>query len=338
MDLIGGDDEAVREHLSTVLDGCRPMPIRAVRKFPHGENHAVYRVSSLDEFDVERDIVVRVSNSDSDADRAQAEREAAVLDHLRGLVSPRLLHFGLSPIFGGRAVMCLEFVAGRVTRLGTASPDRMANLGSVVRRTHEVPVHDLAAVLPYTRDLSTYVDGRLVSMMSRMALVRDPLPEPTQSMFTNAARWAEQIAHRLRVAHDPGLPTLLHGDVSAGNILWTPEPVLIDWEYARIGDPADEIGYLFGQNALRAGQREGFWRGYGRGLEPSALDRMVDRVGAWEPLTLFGSALYWIDLWSRRVRAEASDITDPAAPKDPAYYLDFATRYLNRWNRLHQRL
>ena len=50
---------------------------------------------------------------------------------------------------------------------------------------------------------------------------------------------------------------LLHGDIGPGNVLWGPDPVLIDWEYTRLGDPADEIAYLFDQNALTEPQRQG---------------------------------------------------------------------------------
>ena len=55
---------------------------------------------------------------------------------------------------------------------------------------------------------------------------------------------------------------LLHGDIASGNILWSPDPGLIDWEYTRLGDPADEIAYLFDQNGLTPPRRQAFWRGY----------------------------------------------------------------------------
>lgn len=311
------------------VDGSSSRIVEVTR-FPHGENHTVYRVRCTGQGDVERDVVVRISNADSEADRAWAGREATVLAHLGGAASPRLLDYRAGGPFAGHAVMCLEHVDGGHEPLASASPDRLADLGAAVRRVHAVPVDDLAPVLHAAPDLRTYVENRAQSMLARMPLVQDPLPTAVQRRFRDVAAWAEQTTDRLRMAEGAGALVLLHGDVSAGNVLWTPQPVLIDWEYARIGDPADEIGYVFGQNALRPDQRQGFWRGYGDELDPASLGRMVERAARWEPLTLFGSALYWVDLWSRRVRAEATGSVDPSAPRDPGYYLDFATRYLDR--------
>jgi thiamine kinase-like enzyme len=128
---------------------------------------------------------------------------------------------------------------------------------------------------------------------------------------------------------------LLHGDPGAGNIIWTPQPVLIDWEYARLGDPADEIAYIFGQHGLAASQREAFWRGYRTRPDPRRhLEHVVDRVRSWEPLTLLGSALWWLERWSRRADADATGDVDPSAAKAPTYYLDHATRRLNRLEEL----
>lgn len=326
--------ECVSEYVSTILDDCWVERIAAIARFEQGENHTVYRVSYLVGLDRRRDVVVRVLNSGSDADRARAEREAAVLTQLAGTASPRILDFSRSNSLAGSAVMCLEYLPGRSVSLEAASPSQLAQLGATLRQTHATPIDELAPMLDGAPDLRRYVEDRLQSMLVRMSLVRDPLAASTQTAFHDAAIWAERTAARLRAAVDPGAPVLLHGDVSSGNILWTPKPVLIDWEYARIGDAADEIGYLFGQNALRQDQRDGLWQGYGHDGDRAAFERTVDRAAAWEPLTLFGSALYWINLWSRRVSAETTKTVDPSAPKSAAYYLDFAERYLARCSHL----
>jgi aminoglycoside phosphotransferase (APT) family kinase protein len=326
--------EWVPEYVSTIMDDCTVERITTITRFEQGENHTVFRVSYLDGLDMQHDVVIRVLNAGSDADRAQAAREAAVLTQLAGIVSPRIFDFSQSSSFANSAVMCLEYLPGRAESLAAASPGQMAQLGATLRRTHAMPIDTLAPVLAGAPDLRTYVDDRWQSMLVRMSFVRDPLAESTQTKFNDAAIRAERTAARLRATDDPGAPLLLHGDVSSGNILWTPKPVLIDWEYARIGDAADEIGYLFGQNALRQDQRDGLWQGYGHDGDSAAFERTVERAAAWEPLTLFGSALYWLDLWSRRVVADTTRTADPSAPKNAAYYLDFAERYLDRCGHL----
>jgi aminoglycoside phosphotransferase (APT) family kinase protein len=328
---------AVAAYVASVVPGCLPDRVMATTRFTAGENHAVYRVLYLDADDVERKVVVRVSNADSEAARARASREVAVLERVGGHSGPRLLDFQAHGPIAGTPVMCMEHVEGAHESLDAASAERLSDLGRVVRQTHELPVQDLADVLNGPRDLSGYVNGRLQSMLDRMSLIRDPLPLPVQTQCADQAMWARQTAGTLHAPEDPGALRLLHGDVSPGNVLWTPQPVLIDWEYARLGDPADEIGYLFGQNDLRPDQRQSFWRGYSQDLDAASRSRIVERAAQWEPLTLFGSALYWIDLWLRRVTADAHGHADPSAPKEPAYYLGFATRYLDRCDQIRQR-
>ena len=57
-----------------------------------------------------------------------------------------------------------------------------------------------------------------------------------------------------RVAAGPspeGPLAFLHGDLVAANVLWPPEgPVLVDWEFARMGDPAEDLAYLAELNEL----------------------------------------------------------------------------------------
>ncbi len=79
------------------------------------------------------------------------------------------------------------------------------------------------------------------------------------------------------VAHAPEQAStcLLHGDFRTGNFLVTTEGLaaVLDWEFARWGTPAEDIGWLcvrdwrFGQNALPAGglaTREAFVEAYAR--------------------------------------------------------------------------
>jgi thiamine kinase-like enzyme len=127
---------------------------------------------------------------------------------------------------------------------------------------------------------------------------------------------------------------LLHGDIAPGNILWGPDPLLIDWEYTRPGDPADDVAYLFDQSDLGAVQREAFWRGYRESLTGQLwLAHVTDRVSWWEPVTLLGSALWWVERWIRRTQAAMGKV-DPEVPREPGYYFDHIIRRLDRLDKL----
>ena len=112
---------------------------------------------------------------------------------------------------------------------------------------------------------------------------------------------------------------------------------MIDWEYARLGDPADEIAYTFDQNGLTTAHREAFWRGYQLGVSSDhRLSDIIDRVSWWEPLTLLGSTLWWVQRWVRRSDAHVAGTLDPEAPRELDYYFGHIVRRLNRLDRLVQ--
>ena len=82
-------------------------------------------------------------------------------------------------------------------------------------------------------------------------------------------------------------------------------------------------------------QREAFWHGYREGVSSQALlAHVIDRVEWWEPVTLFGSALWWVERWVRRANADAAGRVDPDVPRDPGYYSNQVIRRLDRLDRL----
>jgi aminoglycoside phosphotransferase (APT) family kinase protein len=310
-------DERVAGFASDAVDGCSRDRITAVRRFQSGERHAVHRVSYVEPDGAATDVVVRVSLSNDADEVARAEHEAAVLQKVQGVAAPRLHAFrARSPWFDAPA-MCVEHVDGQQRDLGAASTEDLERLGAVVGRLHRLPVDDAESA-------AAYRDGRLAQVASYMPSVRDPLPTSVQRRLRQAL---ETLVGAPPAVVDMPL-VLLHGDISGGNVIWGPEPVLIDWEYARLGDAADEIAYTFSQNGLSVAQRDAFWNGYG------ATTGIVERVASWEPVTLLGSALWWIERWSVRADADAAGTTDPSAPKPQQHYLDNALQRLDRFEAL----
>lgn len=313
----------VRGYVTAVMADCAPDRITAVTGLEAGENHAVYRVTYLDPAGVARDVVVRIATSEYARDRATAECEAAVLRKVSGFGAPRLYDFRCEHAWFDGPVMCMQFIDGY--QRAPIATDEYEDLGALVGWLHALPTDDLDAwELPATATAATYLNARLTKIDAKLPSVRDPLPALVQSRLRHATAQLHEsldLISSADVFQTNDALVLLHGDVAGGNIFWTPEPVLIDWEYARIGDAADEVAYIFNQNGFTEPQRQVFWRGYqrSRGAE-WPLELVIERVRWWEPVTVLGSALFWTQLWTRRADADLTGRDDPAVPRPQEYY------------------
>ena len=64
---------------------------------------------------------------------------------------------------------------------------------------------------------------------------------------------------------------LLHGDPWSGNVVWgAAGPVLVDWEYARLGERAEDLAYLAALDALAPATSRGRARRIRRAARPCA--------------------------------------------------------------------
>ena len=319
--------EGVRRYVASVL-GVDAGAVASVRRFDDGNRHEVSRVDVAGRASV----VVRVALVGGEHERSAAAREAEVLERLGGVGAPQLLdHRPSSPWFGDRPSMVMAFVEGRSVPFAEVAPSARRGLGAVVARVHAVPVEGFGERLGAGGDVRTYAAQRRRGILQGRAWIRDPVPPGDRSRLAAAADAVERSWDRWQSApsFDAGVLALLHGDVAEANVVWSPEPVLIDWEFARLGDPADELAYLFDQAGLDEPARDDVWRGYASvgGHDPSASAR----VGWWQPLTLLGSTLWWVERWVRRTEADAAGVADPEVPRPADAYLE---AYRSRLDRL----
>jgi aminoglycoside phosphotransferase (APT) family kinase protein len=313
--------------------GCPPDCAVSVARFEGGNRHQVYRVSHGDPAGASRDTVVRVATGSDPEEQAQAALEAAVLERLDGVGAPRLYDFRTESAWFETPAMCMEFIDGQSRVLLSAAPADVERLGAVVASVHNLPPHDLHAWLPGPATIADYVDTSLELHASYLPKLREPMPAGVRARVDRAFTWVAATAGAARRAEGAGdRLVLLHGDVGPGNILWAPEPVLIDWEYARLGDPADEIAYIFGQHGLGPRQRAAFWVGYQLTSDHPRIEQLIDRTAWWEPVALLGSAMWWLERWSRRADADAAGAQDASTPKPERFYLDEALRRLDRFD------
>lgn len=324
---------AIRAYASAAM-GCPSEAIAAVARFEDGNRHGVYRVTYRDASGAARDVVVRVSYSGDALDLAQAEHEAAVLGRVGGVAAPELYDFRRTSEWFDTPAMCVQFVPGRQQDVQTVGSTQIEKLASLLAWVHACPTDGLGESMGTATTIASYAEDRLRAILSTLAWARDPLPHTLQDRLRRAA---SSLAESFEAARDSASfdsdesLSLLHGDIGPGNVLWNPEPCLIDWEYARLGDPADELAYTFDQNALTPSQRRAFWAGYQQGTDSgSRLAHIIERADWWEPVTLLGSALWWVERWVRRTEIDTEGKADPEVPREPDYYFAHVTSRIDR--------
>jgi aminoglycoside phosphotransferase (APT) family kinase protein len=142
----------------------------------------------------------------------------------------------------GRRVVRAPELADARRRLPQQLAQALAKVHTITPRTH--PALSLRPVA------GGPVRGGLAFVRGMLDTLREPHPA-----LEYAFRWLAEHA-------PPDTETcLLHGDFRTGNFLVTPGGLsaVLDWEFARWGTPAEDIGWLcvrdwrFGQNALPAG-------------------------------------------------------------------------------------
>ena len=327
----------IREYASEVVADCALDRITSVARFDAGDRHAVYQVSYVHPAGDARHVVVRISTRRGIDACAEATREAAVVAAASGVAAPVLHDVRCESQWFDEPVICMEYVAGQHREPAAAAPDDLRRLGSLIAVVHQLPTDGLLELHPTSTGVASYLDERHAAITGKLPPLRDVLPGPLRDRVENASSSVRALlaSARTRASLQSDEPlVLLHGDPGPNNIIWTPAPVLIDWEYARLGDPADEIAYLFGQHGLTAARREAFWRGYEERSDPRRLEHLVDRVDSWEPLTLLGSSLWWLERWSRRVDADDTGTHDPATARPQTYYLEHAHRRLDALDKI----
>jgi aminoglycoside phosphotransferase (APT) family kinase protein len=103
-----------------------------------------------------------------------------------------------------------------------------------IAKIHTSSLDVLPQEMPRPQDWDSYFDG-LVDLLGRL--------DSTVSDSSPALHYA---AAQLRAHRPPPVPlTIVHGDCQPANVL-VPEQgavLMIDWEFCRIGDPREDLGY-----------------------------------------------------------------------------------------------
>lgn len=136
---------------------------------------------------------------------------------------------------------------------------------------HSTPLDALPSTMQRPADWETYLDGAI------------EIYERTERDHCDSSPVIRYVGAWLRAHRPPPVPlALVHGDFQPGNILVADgrPPVVIDWEFTRIGDPREDIGY-YSQSPLAPNlfgiDPDGFLKRYRQlsGLSESQLNTEI---------------------------------------------------------------
>jgi aminoglycoside phosphotransferase (APT) family kinase protein len=168
------------------------------------------------------------------------DEEFRLLRSLHGRLSmntPNVRWYDGTGEWFGQKCLIVDFFAGRPL------PEVVADEGigpateifvDTIARVHTSPLDVLPAEIERPRDWASYVDG-LVDLLGRL-----------DGDVCDANPAVHYAAATLRRHRPPEVPlTIVHGDCQPANILVpkSGEVLMFDWEFGRIGDPREDLGY-----------------------------------------------------------------------------------------------
>jgi aminoglycoside phosphotransferase (APT) family kinase protein len=186
---------------------------------------------------------------------------------------------GIAPalVCAGPGVVVAERAPGASRPLAALERPDARRLGALIRRLHALREGGSGG-LPWwdspARSLRGYRAGRLRDARARAGEGEAALLEALAS--GPAPRPGGRRPFRM-----------LHGDLVASNVVWGDDgPRLVDWEFWRMGDPAEDLAYLCEVNGLP--DRVAGWvlEGYG---DPG---EMGPRRDAWRGLVALDAGLW----------------------------------------------
>lgn len=171
----------------------------------------------------------------------------------------------------GPGWMVATRMPGAPRAIAAAGASEAWRLGAVLRELHDVRRAGEGGVWWWerpARDLAAYRRGRVED--AERALAGGP--------DAGLARRAAALAPAAAEDEGPAPFRMLHGDLVDANVVWGADgPALVDWEFSRMGDPAEDLAYLVEVNGLPDPVAGALLEGY-------ALPGMAARVEGWRAL------------------------------------------------------
>jgi aminoglycoside phosphotransferase (APT) family kinase protein len=156
----------------------------------------------------------------------------------------------------GSKTIVMDYVEGTPLQLtlGTSGDVRAAQSTflHVAAALQRIPLSALPQAMDKPKDWDAYIDSAI------------DIYDRAERELGDSSPVVRYVAGWLRGNRPPPVPLgVVHGDFQPGNILIDDghPPVVIDWEFARVGDPREDIGYYSGSplpNSLYNADPQGF--------------------------------------------------------------------------------
>lgn len=176
-------------------------------------------------------------------------------------------------------------IPGRPRRLRRLDPGRAVALGQVLSRVHTRRATATGGRPGWEARVAGLTGYARARGRDAMACAQSAGERRLITSATRAAAAAADLARGPAAAF-----AFLHGDLIEDNVVWPTgggDPVLVDWEFWRMGDPAEDLAYLSAINALPPEVMGHVFQGY------RADGSIMARVDLWHPLVLVDAALWY---------------------------------------------
>jgi thiamine kinase len=183
-------------------------------------------------------LVLRVPVEDTRALGVERDAELAAIEAAAHAgIAPRIVEFDASS-----GLLLSEYVEGRLwSRADAHDPAAVARLAQRLRTLHGVEPPARARHLEYARLIGDY----------RMGLAR----QSPRSAGSYRALAADADRHLAAIAAGRRVRALCHNDLHHRNIIEGRALVLIDWEYAAVGDPMFDLASIACYHDFEAHER-----------------------------------------------------------------------------------
>jgi len=256
-----------------------PTLVTDVRRITVGHSRAMYRVDT----DVGA-FVVRVEQGGVFGTSSTEEFAVMRALHAAGYPVATVRWYEPSGDVLGQPFFVMDFLPAAAVAGGgderAMGPDGAADFVGTLARLHALDWQ--RADVPFAQVPPTPNDAVHVQIERWASIYRAAAPEPIP-LLDEAAAWLHRYAPPLERL------SIVHGDAGPGNVVMADDRVVAvtDWEFAHLGDPAEDWSYCLAMRGVRTMDREAWLALYER---VAGVTMSEPRWTYWEAFNLFKGA------------------------------------------------